>query len=168
MENRSPARLHRQYADEMPNPPALITLKKWSSQYGWAEKVAQHDANVARRLVARTETAMTNAEFDRVAALMKVARKCLDAAAAIDVPAHGATAQDVKALASAGIDCIKLSEVLTGGVSDRQDSGAMAREARDLLRVLQDRARRGEFRPPVIDLVAIADDRDSARRPRRS
>ncbi len=142
----------------MPDPPALITLKKWSSQHGWAEKAALHDANVARRLVARTETAMTNAEFDRVAALMKVARKCLDAAAAIEVPAHGATAQDVKAFAATGIDCIKLSEVLTGGVSDRQESGAMTREARELLRVLEERARRGEFRQPVIDLVAVAED----------
>jgi hypothetical protein len=46
--------------------------------------------------------------------------------------------------------------VLTGGVSDRQENVGMAREARELLSLLEERARRGEFRRPVIDLVTVA------------
>jgi hypothetical protein len=43
----------------------------------------------------------------------------------------------------------------------------MPREAMELLAVLEARARRGEFRQPVVDLVALTEDSESAKRVRR-
>jgi hypothetical protein len=106
--------------------------------------------------VAKTTTAVVKAEFDRVGMLIKVAQQCRDDALKIQVSPKGATAQDRKALVSTAVDAIKAVEVLTGGVSDRQERvGGMAQEARDLLKALEARARERGLAAKVIEGEAV-------------
>jgi hypothetical protein len=147
------AALYRRYAAEIPNgpPPAEITLKKWSQRYGWAAAARRHDENVGRRLLEQLEGEAVNRGFDRVQALLGAAQACLDDAAKIRLSGVG-TAQDKKALISAAIDALKMVQVLTGGVSERQERvGGMAQEARDLLRALEARARQRGLAAKVIE-----------------
>jgi hypothetical protein len=56
------------------------------------------------------------------------------------------TAAEKKALITAAIDAIKMVEVLTGGVSDRQERVAgMADEAKRALQQLEEQKRRGKL-----------------------
>jgi hypothetical protein len=135
---RSISKLFRRYSESnLAKRPAEITLKWWSRRDHWVEEAREFDERVGRRLRARAETAAVKQSFDRIAALTAVARRCLD------VAIHGelekaTTATDIRALVTAAIDAIKLTEVLTGGVSDRTESArGIAAEAKELLQKLE-------------------------------
>lgn len=142
--DRSLAALYRRYAAEIPQgAPAEITLKKWSQRHGWAAAARRHDQNVGRRLLEQVETEAVKRGFDRAQALMVAAEACLDDAAKIRLDGVG-TAHDKKALISAAIEAIKMVQVLTGGVADRQERVAgFAEEAREALRQLEQARRDG-------------------------
>jgi hypothetical protein len=145
---RSLRRLVQRY-DEigMKNPPSFATVGLWSSRFGWDRKAHEHDEFVGAALLSRLRDEVVQREFDRVAALMKVAQRCLEVAAAIEIDERSATAADIKALTTTAIDAIKMVEVLTGGVSERTASATgIADEARQLLRQLE---RRGRALPPT-------------------
>lgn len=140
--DRSLAGLYRRYKAEIPNgAPAEITLKKWSQRYGWAAAARRHDENVGRRLLEHVEDEAAKRGFDRVQALMDAAQACLEDAAAIRLKGEG-SATDKRALLSAAIDCIKMIELLTGGVTDRQErAAAFPEEAKRILNELAARQR---------------------------
>lgn len=134
----------------------MPTLKDWSVKFGWQALVKQFDADAQRRLVERTQTIVVSRNLSRVEALSLVADQCLEDAASIRVDGRGASAQDKKALLSAAIEAVKMIEVLTGGVSDRQEKvAAMSSKATDALRELEARARRREL-APMIDVTPAA------------
>jgi hypothetical protein len=132
-------------------PVALRTLADWSSRDGWVRAAEEFDAKASARLVARTQTAVVRAGFDRVMSLTMLAQRCLDLANAATLDPSSLNAADIRSLASTAIEAIKSVEVLTGGVSDRTErAGGMATEARELLRQLeaQKRARVIDITPP--------------------
>jgi hypothetical protein len=142
---RSLRRLVQHYNEIlMKNPPSFATVALWSSRFGWDRKAREHDDFVGAALLSRLRDEAVQREFDRVAALMKVAQRCLEVAGAIDIDESSATVADIKALTTTAIDAIKLAEVLTGGVSERTATATgIAEEARQLLRQLEQR-RRGD------------------------
>lgn len=140
---RSIAKLRRVYSAETPDgAPSIETLKAWSGRFGWVALSKQFDEEGRGRLIERTQTAVVNREFNRVQMLTEAAAQCLDQANAIVVAASGASASDKATLMRAAIDAMKMVEVLTGGVSDRQERTAgLATEARDLLAQLERKAK---------------------------
>src|SRR5215469_2430678 len=104
---RSLRRLVQHY-DEigMKNPPSFATAALWSRRFGWERKAREHDEFVGAALLSRLRHEAVQREFDRVAALMKVAQRCLDSAAAIDIDESRATVADIKALTTTAIDAI--------------------------------------------------------------
>jgi hypothetical protein len=145
-EDRSLAKLHDRYASEHPEGvPALETLKSWSKKHGWQAVAVQFDKDARARLVSRTRNMVVERQFDRVAALAEAAQACLEDANAMRIVGEG-TAAEKKALITAAIDAIKMVEVLTGGVSDRQERVAgMADEAKRALQQLEEQKRRGKL-----------------------
>jgi hypothetical protein len=142
-ERRSLRKLARHYASTMPTgAPPLITIKSWSKRYGWVEKAGQHDREVAETLALRVKEAAITAEFDRVQALAKVARQCLEDASRVRL-SGAATASELRILVTTAIDAIKMVEVLTGGASDRTEERAsgLQEQARQLLAELEARKR---------------------------
>src|SRR5215831_15218236 len=96
---RSLRRLVQHYNEiGMKNPPSFATVALWSSRFGWDRKAPEHDDFVGAALLSRLRDEAVRREFGRVAALMKVVKRCLDSATEIDVELHGARAHDVKAL----------------------------------------------------------------------
>ena len=125
-------------ARAMPN---LRTILKWSARDSWVETTARYDAEVAAELRARMRQVERPAPLDWVAALERVAQQCLEDVVRIRLSGAG-TAADKKALITAAIDCIKMVEVLTGGVTERKEQVAgLAEEARVALRRLEARRR---------------------------
>jgi hypothetical protein len=140
---RSLRRLVQHY-DEigMRNSPSFATVALWSSRFGWDRKAREHDDFVGAALLSRLRDEAVRREFDRVAALMKVAQRCLEVAATVDIDESSATVADIKALTTTAIDAIKMVEVLTGGVSDRTESArGIATEAKELLQKLEQQKR---------------------------
>src|SRR6516165_2233650 len=148
---RSLRRLVQHYNEiRMKNPPSFATVALWSSRFGWDRKAREHDDFVGAALLSRLRDEAVRREFDRVAVLMKVAQRCLEVAAAIDIDESSATVADIKALTTTAIDAIKMVEVLTGGISERTASATgIAEEARQLLRQLDQRRRGGEALSPT-------------------
>jgi hypothetical protein len=119
------------------NPPSFATLAVWSRRGHW-QAAAAHDEFVGNALVARLRETAVEEQFDRVTALTKLAQSCLDGANEIELDPTLLSASDIRALVSAAIDAIKMTEVLTGGVSDRAANDAgLAEEAVALLRRLE-------------------------------
>lgn len=122
--------------------PTARTFEEWSSKFGWVRAAEEFDAKAGARLVARTQTAVVRAGFDRVLSLTMLAQRCLDTANAASLDPGDINAADIRALTSTAIEAIKTIEVLTGGVSDRTErAGGMATEARELLRRLEEQKR---------------------------
>lgn len=64
---RSLPALYRQYIEAMPSgskPPALITIKGWSSKYGWQALAAEHDQRITQRVIAKIETKQADQTAD--------------------------------------------------------------------------------------------------------
>ena len=148
---RSLRRLVQHYNEiRMKNPPSFATVALWSSRFGWDRKAREHDDFVGAALLSRLRDEAVRREFDRVAVLMKVAQRCLEVAAAIDIDESSATAADIKALTTTAIDAIKMVEVLTGGIFERTATATgVAEEVRELLRRLEQRWRGGEALSPI-------------------
>jgi hypothetical protein len=120
------------------NPPSFATLAVWSRRDRWQAAAAAHDEYVGAALVARLRETAVQEQFDRVTALTKLAQACLDAANEIELDPALLSVSDIRALVSAAIDAIKMTEVLAGGVSDRAANDAgLAEEAAALLRQLE-------------------------------
>lgn len=151
--DRSLAKLHRHYrASASGNGPCLRTLASWSTLYGWAKASAEHDDSVGAALRSRLRETAVQQQFDRVGALTIVAQRALGAV--IEKMSAGevtvATASDIKALVSSAIDAIRLCEVLTGGVSDREEHrGGIAEEALTLLREIEEQKRERASTPSL-------------------
>jgi hypothetical protein len=123
---------------------SVRSLKEWSRRLGWRKKAVAFDAETARRLLAQAQEEVVKRQFDRVVELTKLAQSCLDAANDVDIDPATLSASDIRTLASAAIDAIKMVEVLTGGVSDRAANDAgLAEEAVALLRQLETQKREG-------------------------
>jgi hypothetical protein len=117
--SRSLEKLRRHYSDL--TPPKIVsidTMKFWSRRHGWMAKAAAHDQEVTHRLAERANRERAKGEWDKVEALLTVARRCLDLVKDGQLGV-AATAQDCRALTTAAIEAMKMAEVLTGGVSDR-------------------------------------------------
>jgi hypothetical protein len=142
---RSLRRLTRYYDEsDTEFPPSLQTLAAWSRRDGWQSAAADHDEFVGAALLTRLRESAVQQAFDRVAALTNAAQHCLDTAAEADLKTAALTASDIKALVSTAIDALKMVEVLTGGVSDREErSSGIAEEALLLLRQIEDQKREG-------------------------
>jgi hypothetical protein len=158
---RSISKLFRRYSESnLAKPPAEITLKWWSRRDHWVEQAREFDERVGRRLRARAETAAVRQSFNRVAALNTVAQRCLEVAAYSEIE-NATSAADIRALVTAAVDAIKLTEVLTGGVSDRIESArGIAAEARELLQKLE-RQKRAGITPQALPLNEENTDRSA-------
>jgi hypothetical protein len=112
------------------------TLAVWSRKHGWPALAAEHDAKVG----AKVEKKLAEREANTRAA---VAGKYLDFSSdAIDqARAALAGADSVKEIIEAAVAATKQSEVMTGGVSDRQqrvegeeeEAAKVQREAEEIL-----------------------------------
>jgi hypothetical protein len=140
---RSLTRLHRQITETTPAAAVCLrTLKEWSRRYSWTRRAAEFDAGAAHRLVERAQRDIVEEQFDRIRSLRIVAKNCLEAAGAIEIDLSSGTAAEIRTLTTTAIDAIKMIEVLTGGVSDRIESGGgIATEARELLQKLEGQKR---------------------------
>ena len=140
---RSLEKLRRHYAELTPPKPVSIdTLKFWSRRHGWAAKAAAHDHEVAACLAEKAKRERAKGAWDKVEALLGVARRCLDLVNQAQVGV-ATTAQDCRALTSAGVEAMKMAEVLTGGVSDRvaAQSSEATNEAMKSLEAIERRLR---------------------------
>jgi transposase-like protein len=123
------------HLDEM----VVSTIAAWSRSGNWADAAVQHDEYAASALLLRLGESSVQRSFDRVEALTNLARGLLETAAETAKDVTIATAGDIKALVSTAIDAIKMVEVLTGGVSNREDRRTgIAEEAMVLLREIEE------------------------------
>src|SRR4051794_39106915 len=79
--NRSLEKLRQHYTSlTPPRSLSLDTLKFWSRRHGWVAKAAAHDQEVSVRLTDKVNRERTKGEWNKVEALLGVARRCLDLA----------------------------------------------------------------------------------------
>ena len=119
--DRSLEKLCRQYTQTVPKPPAISTLKIWSTKYGWQAKAAVHDERVAGRVSVKVEDAAVGEAWDRVKDLTTVAQKsiqkALDALEGGNMEAKDPYA--VAALMNTALGSIKAVELLSGRATGR-------------------------------------------------
>jgi hypothetical protein len=148
---RSLEKLRRHYTGLTPPKPVSIdTLKFWSRRHGWAAKAAAHDQEVTQRLAEKANRQRAKGEWDKVEALLAVARRCLDLVKDAQLGV-ATTAQDCRALTAPGVEAMKMAEVLTGGVSDRiaAQSSEATNEAMKSLDAIERRLRSVPKEPPT-------------------
>jgi hypothetical protein len=145
---RSLRRLRRYYEEiGVPYPPSFATLAAWCRRDNWVGAAAAHDEEVGAALRLRLRETAVQQRFDKVQSLEKAAQLCLDVAEKTIRGVTPATASDIKALVTSAIDCLKLCEVLTGGVSNREDRGdGIAAEALLILQQIE-QEKRGRAKP---------------------
>ena len=119
--DRSLEKLYFWYTENVPKPPAISTLKIWSTRYGWQAKAAAHDARVASRVAEKAEKAAVEETWDQVKALTVVARKTLqkvvDGLEGESIKADDA--YQLAALTNSALAAIKGVQLLTGGPTER-------------------------------------------------
>ncbi len=122
--DRSLGKLHRQYARNMLNPPALVTLKSWSSKFDWQVVAVAHDERVAERVAKKAEEASIDEGWDRVQILNDVARRSLEKAAEAleNEKIAPATAYELQSLINTAVTAIKTGELLSGHATDRSET----------------------------------------------
>jgi hypothetical protein len=134
--DRSLGKLHRWYAENMPRPPSLPTLKNWSVRYSWQTRAVEHDTRVAVQVGKRAEAASIEEGWDRVQILNDVARRSLEKAA--EALANGkiapATAYEVQSLINTAVTAIKTGELLSGHATDRSETSFLKDHCPDWMR----------------------------------
>jgi hypothetical protein len=141
LDNQRSLRQLRRYYEENDTeyPPSFAILAVWSRQFGWSRAALAYDESVGAALLLRLHETSVQQRFDQVGALNNLAQRCLDTANEIAIDATAATVSDLCGLVSTAIDALKMVEVLTGGVTDRQDrSAGIAEEAMVLLRAIEE------------------------------
>lgn len=129
--SRSLVKLRKHYeADPGVKTPAIATLKSWSTQHAWMARAREHDSKAAARAHELAVAEQGLAHWDAAQALYKTAELSLDRLQAV-LPQVPVSADSAKALKDIAIDSIKAAEVLSGGVSDRTDSGKAQDDAAD-------------------------------------
>ena len=122
--DRSLEKLCRRYAETMLRPPALVTLKLWSTKHSWQAKAAQHDARVASQVAEKAEEAAVEDGWDRVNTLTDFARlslnKAMEALQGGSLKAE--TAYELQALLNASVTALKHIELISGRATDRLDT----------------------------------------------
>lgn len=119
--DRSIEKLHRQYIENAPKPPCLRSLKGWSARYGWQEKAAQHDEQIASQVTKKAEGAAVKRGLDHVKALTDVADKALrKVIQGLDTDSIKAdSAYELAALVNSALGAIKGVQLLTGQPTER-------------------------------------------------
>lgn len=106
--------------------PTYDTLSAWSTRYGWRDRVAAHDERVAKQVMLTMEEREAAQRVDAIRALngsIDLCGKLIERAMAMEgnTPVKIASAGDLKLVVSTLIEAMKQREVMTGGVSDRQE-----------------------------------------------
>jgi len=134
--DRSLSALHRRYAADMPNPPAIDTIKSWSRKFGWQALAAAHDAKVAAAVVAKVEAGQIKTMTQIAEAFMLAADRGLTAALTMSPESFG---EAVSGAATA----TKMAALITGASAtptDRPPESPVARlngSIRDRLKLIE-------------------------------
>ena len=121
---RSLRRLNQEYTERKLKAPSVQTLKEWSRKNNWAALAKQHDAKVAtsagdKIATDQVETAVRRSKVYRDLA-EKAAEKALAAANKIDP--DKLKASDIRALAEVSERAGKMSELLEGRATERNET----------------------------------------------
>lgn len=130
---------------------SMRTMEIWSSRNEWVRLAAEHDARVAQRATQKIETKRANQAFDAIKALTEAAEIALEAATLRNAAVEAAAKGDVRGMIAAGVEALKLKEVLNGGVSDRTGTvSEREREVEDQLAVLERALRSSRAKSPNV------------------
>lgn len=131
--------------------PSLAAITLWSAKNKWQEAVKEYDRRVSDEIAFRAVKADARATFDAIKALTEAAEIALEAATLRNAAVEAAAKGDVRGMIAAGVEALKLKEVLNGGVSDRTGTvSEREREVEDQLAVLERALRSSRAKSPNV------------------
>lgn len=129
------------------------TLNEWSSQHSWAERLREHDAQLAQAVRADEASRQYDPNFDAEEALLHSAQIALNRALSANVTP--ANPHQMKALTDLAINAIKLVDLRRQGRKDVAEQASGRKRVTELLDAIEDRVRKAMgMRGKVIDAEA--------------
>ena len=139
---RSLVKVHRFLTENTPEGwdrvPSLRTLKAWSSQFSWGDRVWSFDREVVQRVQEQIIENEVEERVDLLACtntlLVKVGQ-IIDTLNTSEILANTRTAQDLRGVAASYSEAVKIHQLLTGEPTERIETVEdVEREIKDLER----------------------------------